>query len=150
MTGDERTRFCKHCQKNVYNLSGMNRDEAEQLVEANSGQLCVRFYRRHDGTVLTADCPVGLRDVRARLVRGALGIAATILALAGSLLWGRISSASSEGRGTGIQAIDYGPLSRFSDWVNPRPVMGAMCPPVLTTPPPPTPNGTGSAPASAY
>jgi len=150
MQGDDRTRFCKLCQKNVYNLSGMNRDEAEQLIEENNGELCVRFFRRRDGTLLTVDCPVGLREVRARMVRGALGIAATILALVGSLLWGKISSASSGGRGTGIQEIDYGPLSRFSDWVNPPQVMGSMCPPVLSAPPPPASNGTGSAPESAY
>ncbi|MGI8981778.1 MAG: hypothetical protein ACR2FY_21320 [Pirellulaceae bacterium] len=153
MQGDERQRYCKLCQKNVYNLSGMRRDEAESLVGASKGRLCVRYYRRHDGTVLTADCPVGLRGVRARLLRGALGIAATMLALAGSLLWGRLSSASSGGRGTGIQALDYGPLSRFSDWVNPRPVLGAMAlpptVPIVPTVAGPT-KGNDSAAESAY
>ena len=31
------------------------------MVQATQGRLCVRFYRRADGTVLTQDCPVGLR-----------------------------------------------------------------------------------------
>ena len=153
MQGDDRTRHCKLCQKNVYNLSALNRDEAENLVRASEGRLCIRFFRRHDGTMLTADCPVGLQGVRARLIRGALGIAATVLAVAGSLLWGRFSIASGS-RGTGIEALDYGPLSRFSDWVNPRPVLGAMA---LPAPPPPTvipasaPNkGPDSAAESAY
>ena len=144
MEGGDRSRFCKLCQKNVYNLSGMSRQEAENLVRGSEGKLCVRFYKRHDGTMLTADCPVGLHGVRMRLMRGALGIAATVMALAGSLLWGRYSSASSGNGGTGIQAIDYGPLSRFSDWVNPRPVLGAMCLPP-TPAPPTTTNSVGPA-----
>jgi hypothetical protein len=153
MQGDERSRHCKLCQRNVYNLSALKREEAENLVRASEGRLCVRFFRRHDGTMLTADCPVGLRGVRARLVRGALGIAATVLALAGSMLGGRFTQASSSG-GTGIEVLDYGPLSRFSDWVNPRPVVGAMA---LTAPPPPAvvpasaPNkGPDSAAETAY
>jgi hypothetical protein len=61
MRGDERVRFCALCEKNVYNLSSLARDEAEALVREKEGKLCVRFFRRDDGTVLTADCPVGLR-----------------------------------------------------------------------------------------
>ncbi len=61
MTGDHRVRFCGGCKLNVYNLSAMDRDEAEQLVRNTEKRLCVRFYQRDDGTVLTQDCPVGLR-----------------------------------------------------------------------------------------
>lgn len=32
MKGDERTRFCGSCQKNVYNLSSMSRADAEALL----------------------------------------------------------------------------------------------------------------------
>lgn len=67
MAGDERVRFCGQCQKNVYNLSDMSRDEAEALVQGAEGKLCVRMYRRADGTVLTSDCPEGaLRKQRRR------------------------------------------------------------------------------------
>lgn len=59
MVGDERVRFCGECQKQVYNLSNMNADEAEALVREREGDLCARLYRRADGTVLTADCPKG-------------------------------------------------------------------------------------------
>ncbi len=64
MRGDERTRFCATCAKNVYNLSEMSRAAAMTLVREKEGHLCVRFYRREDGTMLTDDCPVGLRAVR--------------------------------------------------------------------------------------
>lgn len=64
MTGDEKARFCGQCSKNVYNLSEMSKGEAEKLILEKEGKLCVRFYRRADGTVLTEDCPVGLRTLR--------------------------------------------------------------------------------------
>ncbi|HZU99650.1 MAG TPA: hypothetical protein VFF73_23265 [Planctomycetota bacterium] len=67
MTGDERVRFCALCSKNVYNFAGMTRDEAEDLLTKTEGNVCVRLYKRTDGTVLTSDCPVGLAAVRRRL-----------------------------------------------------------------------------------
>ena len=34
MLGDQRVRFCVSCEKNVYNLSAMPKDEAEALIAA--------------------------------------------------------------------------------------------------------------------
>lgn len=56
MKGNDRVRFCGKCRKKVYNLSGMSRREAIRLIEESEGPVCVRFYRRSDGTVLTEDC----------------------------------------------------------------------------------------------
>ncbi len=67
MVGDARRRFCGQCELNVYNLSDMTRREAEDLITRTEGRLCVRFYRRADGTILTKDCPVGLRALKRRL-----------------------------------------------------------------------------------
>lgn len=64
MVGDERLRFCGSCEKNVYNFSEMSKAEITQLLTANNYNVCGRFYRRADGTILTDDCPVGLRAVR--------------------------------------------------------------------------------------
>jgi len=66
MSGSDKVRFCGLCEKNVYNLSAMTRDEAERLVRKKDGRMCVRLYQRHDGTVLTADCPVGVKRERLR------------------------------------------------------------------------------------
>ena len=80
MDGDDRARFCGSCSKHVYNVSNLTAAEAVSLVEQAEGRTCVRLYRRKDGTVLTADCPVGLRHaVRRRLVR--LAMAGVILCL---------------------------------------------------------------------
>lgn len=67
MIGSERMRFCGACNLNVYNLSGMTRFEAESLIARNEGRLCVRFYRRRDGSIITRDCPVGLQAIKRRV-----------------------------------------------------------------------------------
>ena len=59
-------RHCEQCQLNVFNLSGMTNDAAEALLAnhhsaENPERLCIRLYRRTDGTVLTQDCPVGIQ-----------------------------------------------------------------------------------------
>jgi hypothetical protein len=81
MVGDDRSRYCGKCEKNVYNLSAMTREEAELLMLEKDGNLCVRLYRRTDGTVITEDCPVGVRRKRLRVV-GVLAIGASALATA--------------------------------------------------------------------
>ena len=86
MTGGDRVRFCAACQKNVFNLSAMKRSEAQALVEASEGKVCARFYRRADGTVLTADCPVGLALVAKRARRMAAGAVATSLGAIAAVL----------------------------------------------------------------
>ncbi|CAN5550909.1 hypothetical protein BH10ACI2_BH10ACI2_09350 [soil metagenome] len=66
MYGDARKRFCSDCKLNVYNLSGMTQDEAESLIMNAEGRLCVRFYKRADGSVITQDCPVGWAKMKQR------------------------------------------------------------------------------------
>ena len=78
MAGDHRARFCAQCQKNVYNLSSLTAEEATALIRAKEGNLCARFYQRTDGTVLTADCPVGADQVWIRL-RRLLGTATALM-----------------------------------------------------------------------
>lgn len=72
MVGDERTRFCQLCKKDVHNLSAMSFDEAETFLRELTGDACVRMYRRKDGTVMTNDCPVGVRNKRVKGVAAAL------------------------------------------------------------------------------
>ena len=78
MYGDDRRRFCAECKLNVYNLSGMTREAAEQLVMNSEGRLCVRFFRRKDGTILTQDCPVGWKAVKKRATRVAVAFSSIL------------------------------------------------------------------------
>jgi uncharacterized small protein (DUF1192 family) len=63
MSGDDTCRFCEKCGKNVYDVSAMRRPDAERFLVENTGA-CLRLFRRADGTVLTDDCPVGVRRKR--------------------------------------------------------------------------------------
>lgn len=78
MNGADRTRFCASCQLNVYNLSAMTKKEAENLIVKTEGRLCVRFYRRADGTVLTQNCPTGLKALKKRISKAAAILFSTI------------------------------------------------------------------------
>lgn len=79
MVGDERVRYCDRCSLHVYNLSGMTRREAEALVASAESRLCVRFYRRSDGTILTRNCPVGLSALKRRAAHVATATMTAVL-----------------------------------------------------------------------
>jgi len=86
MMGSDRVRFCGQCSLNVFNLSAMTRAEAESLIARTEGRLCVKFYRRGDGSIITSDCPVGLRAIQQRvsyLVKAILAATFTFLATIG-------------------------------------------------------------------
>ena len=81
----ERVRFCSQCNLNVYNLSGMSREEAEALITKTEGRLCVRFYRRADGSILTQNCPVGLKAIKRRVAWVAQVVLGMILSFVSGL-----------------------------------------------------------------
>lgn len=82
MYGNARKRFCGDCKLNVYNLSEMTRQDAENLLVTHEGRLCVRYYRRADGTVLTKNCPVGWRAVKQRVSRTVTAAASVVVGFA--------------------------------------------------------------------
>jgi hypothetical protein len=81
MIGDDRVRFCQECQLNVYDISHLTRREAEALLSAAEGRICARIHRRADGTILTRDCPVGLRALRRRISQRAAAVFASLVSL---------------------------------------------------------------------
>jgi hypothetical protein len=92
MRGDERVRHCASCDKQVFDLSALSSEQAEALLRERTGGLCVRLYRRKDGTVLTSDCPVGAQKARRR--RGlAVMVAGSLVATAA---WGAHALTTSE------------------------------------------------------
>lgn len=91
MTGDDRVRHCGDCKKHVYNLSDMTREEAETLIIAKEGKLCVRYFQRKDGTILLKDCVVGVSKKRKRALFAAG--AAAILAAGGAGIALRMTAA---------------------------------------------------------
>jgi hypothetical protein len=85
MSGGDRVRRCGACGLHVHNLSDMTREDAAALIGRTEGRLCVRLYRRADGTTITRDCPVGVRGVRRRVAAGIGRAAAAAALVAGSV-----------------------------------------------------------------
>jgi hypothetical protein len=81
MSGDDRARHCGRCDKHVFDLSALTAREAEELLASKGESMCVRFYRRADGTVMTSDCEVGTAQRRRRYLVLA-GVTASIAAAA--------------------------------------------------------------------
>lgn len=113
MKGDDRVRFCDRCGMNVYNLSALTRKDAEDLIRSKEGRMCVSIFRRTDGTILTADCPVGARLGR----RMSLALTSFLAATIGLLL-------STAGY-LGVPSIvvvrlrDLEPFNRINRWLTP-------------------------------
>jgi hypothetical protein len=141
MRGDERVRFCRQCKLSVFNISDMDGDEAEAFIgERTAGRAssatraskdaqartCVRLFRREDGTVITKDCPVGVRALRQRLVRAVAAMAGLLVAMIGGTLFGGALTRRLPGR------LDT-PAEALARWIDPTPrsiVMGVLaCPP---------------------
>lgn len=51
MSGDDRKRFCDTCQRFVFNVSAMDRDEREAFADPANRRECVYYARRSDGGV---------------------------------------------------------------------------------------------------
>jgi hypothetical protein len=131
MVGTDRARFCMQCRQHVYNLSGMSRSEAEALIRSKEGRLCARFYRRQDGTVMTRDCPFGVRALGRRLA-WVLGIAAAFFFAIGAIVFAARSQPEHGDRGFSWEF--------FRNLFAPAPppkvmVMGDICPPAPPVPP---------------
>ncbi len=132
MLGDHRKRFCGDCKLNVYNLSGMTKTEAEELLLNSEGRLCVRFYKRADGTVLTEDCPVGWAAFKRRLSKTAAAVASLIFGVIGGLGSGAYFGKSKVEPDRHLMgAVAYQPTPKSTPKATPtpeRPTMGVMAP----------------------
>jgi hypothetical protein len=133
MQGDNRVRFCGQCKLHVYDLSQMNRSDAQQFIRQREGRTCVRFFRRRDSTILTRDCPRGLRVVRQRLVRAAAALAALFVALFTTALFAGLQKRSGP---NGFRCTE--PF--FARWIRPQPeielFMGDVLVPLRPSNPP--------------
>jgi hypothetical protein len=136
MSGDEKTRFCGQCKLNVHNLSAMSTEEAEGLLARKNGKICTYFYRRTDGTILTQDCPVGLRQVYRK--QGLLAAALYAVTLLASSCAGAVEQPLMGRRVPSTALLGGAPL--MGDYAEPA-IMGEAPispePPALPEPPAP-------------
>jgi hypothetical protein len=142
MPGGDDIRFCGKCRQNVYNLSTLTESQARELVQ---GPVCVRFFHRGDGTVITRKCPPMMEAARRRLVALAAG-AASVLPLAAGF-WGSVAW---------LRKLVRSESSVLGTPVAPRPLMGEpvpvppkVAPEVMMGAPPPRPPRLMGKPAPA-
>jgi len=88
MKGDDRVRFCELCNLNVYNFAELTPRQASRLIAGAEGRLCGRLFLRADGTIITKNCPVGLRAIRHRVARASGAIFATLVSLSAGVFAG--------------------------------------------------------------
>ncbi len=144
MAGDDRARFCRHCQKHVYNFSSMTTKEVETLVVEKEGNLCGRLARRKDGTVITADCPTGRAVVKRKRWQWAGGLVAGFTLLM-TALWVRATQDGEAEESEFVRVLQrqWFILRVKLGWQPPM-VMGTMALPVNHAPPVGPVNGTAT------
>jgi hypothetical protein len=135
MRGNERVRFCGECSMNVYNLSNMTKKDAEALILSAEGKLCVRYYSRSDGTIITNNCPVGLQALKRRVSGISRAVASSFLSFfAGMAVLAGLQQAQSSLNATtevGTDLINPVPLVEEEEAAPPPPeetftIMGGM------------------------
>lgn len=154
MTGDNRVRHCSQCNLNVHNFSAMTREEVNALLAARmntqTGRLCGRFYRRSDGTIITQDCPKGLRAARLRVLKAAGRVAAALGLVVGSGVGAsKAASPRWESWGWAMRLTDLGPVKWAYSRMHPQStslgmpsmIMGDICLPATVAPQPPASTG---------
>lgn len=116
----ERVRYCDQCRLNVHNMSDMTRDEAEAFLRsiAPGERMCGSFWRRADGTILTRDCPVGLRAARQKLIRWVTRAAAAITVVLTGAAYARARSSQERWWG-GLASL--APFNSLTYWVRGKP-----------------------------
>lgn len=126
MTGDDRARSCAKCQLTVYDLSALTALEARDLIAQKEGQVCVRFFKRADGTVLTRDCPVAVATSRRR---GVLAGVAVAVGAVGALVALAPSVQSALRDEPSVQDFPFVPLAGPVPPPSPKPPPQAPAPP---------------------
>jgi len=57
----------------------MSRSEAEHFVTSGEGRICIRYYRRRDGSIITRNCPVGLQALKRKMSAVARAVCSGVL-----------------------------------------------------------------------
>lgn len=151
MEGDTVRRLCADCGLHVHNVSAMTPEQAEEFLgmvaqEAGAGRrVCVRLYKRADGTVITRNCPIGLAELKRRAWTGVRRLGAVVALCCVGVFVGRRAYAEAHAGGRswenpvticrGIRPFSWisERLGRQRPSASPRMVMGDVCVPVRPT-----------------
>lgn len=124
MAGDARARHCGSCRLNVYDISEMTQAEASELILKHEGHLCVRLHKRADGTVITKNCPVGMRRVRHAAIRLCGSLAAAL-----ALGVGSVAAMGERLRGRTVKVSETEPYLTLTNLLRTPPTVVPAAPP---------------------
>ena len=127
MDGTDRVRHCTLCQQSVYNVAALTRTEATALIEGAAGRVCVRLFRRADGTVMTRDCPVGVLRAARRRLAAVVGVWVFLVLVSFAWFGGR----------SGAVRVAKQQVQTVKNWIDPQPpfVTGDMMTGMVPAPP---------------
>ncbi len=102
----------------------LSRGELPHLRRLSEGKVCVRYFQRPDGTVMTRDCRSIVQDMR----RWWIGACAAVGALLLGLIAWTVALAGRSREPSDLRQIE--PFRSVLQWVDPAPpvVMGEPCP----------------------
>ena len=127
MQGDDASRFCQQCEKNVYNFAEMSTEEIAALLQREA-KVCGRLYRRADGTIMTRDCKPSRNPMHAGWSAAWKGLAAS--AIGASVLSG--CTPSQDPHPPVSTEVPSTPAAQPSD-TPPQPQTPSATPPETTT-----------------
>ncbi|HVE59835.1 MAG TPA: ankyrin repeat domain-containing protein [Pyrinomonadaceae bacterium] len=82
MTGNEKVRFCGHCDLNVNNISALTRKQAMRLVRQSNGRICIHYVKNPvDNSPIFAEKLYQISR-RAGIAAGVLGASLSLSTLA--------------------------------------------------------------------
>jgi hypothetical protein len=81
MIGNDRIRFCEHCNLNVNDLSQLTPKRVRRLVTKSNGRLCIRYKKRPDGSPIIKAVPAKLHSIGRRVSKLAAGAFTATLSL---------------------------------------------------------------------
>ncbi len=96
MAGNDRMRFCEHCQLHVTDLSSLSRRDAMELAERAQGRLCVRFTTTPTGGAFTRTLPDKLYRIQRRVSRIAASAFTASLSISSAMAQSQATSSSDQ------------------------------------------------------
>lgn len=85
----ERFRYCDLCKTPVYNFTGLEQPEADELIFQRENRRNATLYKRADGKYMTVNCPVEVKRKRDMISMSFAGVLLFIAAIAFMILMPR-------------------------------------------------------------
>ncbi len=109
----ERVRICQSCKLQVYDFTGLEQPEADELILQRENRQNAPLFKRADGKFLTSDCPLALKKKREQMLSIGGGVVLLVILLVWLILSPKpapnvvTQSPSSQEQAVGSDADDH-------------------------------------------